>query len=505
MVREISSMDRISQLPESVMQQILFRLPAQDAVRMSFLSTTWKSLWNSLPVSEFNFCMESKGGLDRKRKRSEEESVTSVEESLRVLHEHEDQKRIVHFRLRRTLLKKEQASDIDRWIKLVIKHYVQVLELHINKLFNYHDKLIPRYSFPPASSDLGSLVALRLCSCDISKEALKQEGMRFSCLKELNFSFVDLNGLTNELLSRCPSIENLKFIDCRNLKDLQLCGFSKLKNVDLGYNGVYSYKIEASNLQTLRYCNCSLPKNPLDLEAINCSNLKEWIMETPLSEISRQYIETLLLKFPFLEKINLSVSYKSTELKILSHQLKALTLNFEYDSKIKKISIETPNLVSYKYVGHKFQRSFSLNSMKLEEVDLTLTPRSAIGTSWFLQLLEYLGKFTPKQGLVLTFFSPPVIRFAREELREETSSPVSKIKFLQDLYKKLMSYREKKVLCCGDSHVKCWRHYLKSVEIDKFYGIKDGKRMFGREGLACPELLTNLEAVSSITFKLTWY
>ncbi|ONI15673.1 hypothetical protein PRUPE_3G054600 [Prunus persica] len=338
--------------------------------------------------SEFNFCMKSEDGLDRKRK--SEESVTSVDDQKRIV-----QKRIVHLRLTGTLNKKEQASDIDRWIKLVIKHYVQVLELHINILFNYIDKLSPRYSFPPASSDLGSLVVLRLSSCDISKEALKQEGMRFSCLKELSLSLVDLNGLTNELLSRCPSIENLKFRACRNLKDLQLCGFSKLKNVDLDTTTrVHSYKIEASNLQTL---------------PINCSNLKEWILETPRSEIRAQYIEKLLLKFPFLEKINLSVSYKSTELKILSHQLKALTLNFQDDTMIKKITIETPNLVSYKHAGHELQPSFSLNSMNLEEVDLTLEPRSDIGTSWFLQLLEYLGKFTPKQGLVLKFFTPPVL------------------------------------------------------------------------------------------------
>lgn len=159
---------------------------------------------------------------------------------------------------------------------------------------------------------------MRLSSCDISKEALKQEGTRFSCLKELSLSLVDLNGLTNELLSRCPSIENLKFRACINIKDVQLCGFSKLKNVDLDTTTrVHSYKIEASNLQTLRYCYRTWKCYPLDLEAINCSNLKELIMETPGGEISLQYIETLLLKFPFLEKINLSVSYKSTELKIL--------------------------------------------------------------------------------------------------------------------------------------------------------------------------------------------
>ncbi|XP_021829656.1 probable disease resistance protein At5g63020 [Prunus avium] len=247
--------------------------------------------------------MVDEDGQGRKRKRSAEESVTSVDESLRVLHEHEDQKRIVRFTLLAGKLhKKKQISDIDRWIKLVIRHYVEVLEL----MFKCSNKLIPRYSFPPASSDLGSLVVLRLHYCDISKEALKQEGMRFSCLKELSLLESDLHGLTNELLSRCPSIETLKFNFCKNLKDLQLCGFSKLKTVELLFTRVYRYKIEASSLQTLRY---SYLNDPLDLEAINCINLKELIMQTPLLAITTQYIATLLLKFPFLEKLNLEGSF----------------------------------------------------------------------------------------------------------------------------------------------------------------------------------------------------
>lgn len=68
-----------------------------------------------------------------------------------------------------------------------------------------------------------------------------------------------------------------------------------------------------------------------------------------------------------------------------------------------------------------------------------------------------------------------------------------------------MSYRETNLLCCGDNHIKCWRHDLKSVKIKGFHVIKDGKRVIGREGLASRVLWRNLEEGSWITLKLQWY
>ncbi|KAL6144599.1 hypothetical protein ACLB2K_055290 [Fragaria x ananassa] len=86
-------MDRISQLPELVMEQILFRyLPASDAIRMSFASRTWQRLWQTIPVTEnFDFDMTR----DDQEDQPMEEFVTSVDDSFRVLHEHEVRKYII--------------------------------------------------------------------------------------------------------------------------------------------------------------------------------------------------------------------------------------------------------------------------------------------------------------------------------------------------------------------------------------------------------------------------
>lgn len=46
--------DRISQLPDSLICQILSHLPTEDAVRTSILSTRWTSIWLWVPILELN-------------------------------------------------------------------------------------------------------------------------------------------------------------------------------------------------------------------------------------------------------------------------------------------------------------------------------------------------------------------------------------------------------------------------------------------------------------------
>ncbi|XP_070006020.1 putative F-box/LRR-repeat protein At4g13960 [Nicotiana sylvestris] len=48
-------MDQISQLPDPILQHILFFLPAKDAAQTSVLSRTWLNVWNLLPILTFDF------------------------------------------------------------------------------------------------------------------------------------------------------------------------------------------------------------------------------------------------------------------------------------------------------------------------------------------------------------------------------------------------------------------------------------------------------------------
>lgn len=116
-------MDRISKLPEPLQEKILLGLQSHDAIRLSFSSRQWQSLWNaiwnSLPVTAFDFNNSPDfGGISR---RSRNKFVALVDDSLRTnLPEHEEQKkRIVQFCLAiETLSKKMKDSDVvDRWIK----------------------------------------------------------------------------------------------------------------------------------------------------------------------------------------------------------------------------------------------------------------------------------------------------------------------------------------------------------------------------------------------------
>ncbi|KAL0710317.1 hypothetical protein Bca4012_017295 [Brassica carinata] len=61
-----NELDRISQLPDPLICQVLYHLPTKDAVRTSVLSTRWRTLWLWVPRLELNYRdFQKKDPLDR--------------------------------------------------------------------------------------------------------------------------------------------------------------------------------------------------------------------------------------------------------------------------------------------------------------------------------------------------------------------------------------------------------------------------------------------------------
>ncbi|GMY34502.1 F-box/LRR-repeat protein 25-like [Fagus crenata] len=126
--------DRISDLPEIVLQRILSFLPTKQVVQSTLLSTTWKQVWSTFPILKFDEYLEKKFWLseeenisDSQRKRKKEELYNFVEKTLL---SHQRQKlRINNFTLRDCLVEQESVSRVDRWFSFVIESNVQELNL----------------------------------------------------------------------------------------------------------------------------------------------------------------------------------------------------------------------------------------------------------------------------------------------------------------------------------------------------------------------------------------
>ncbi|XP_004305259.1 PREDICTED: putative FBD-associated F-box protein At1g05080 [Fragaria vesca subsp. vesca] len=530
-------MDLISELPEPLKEKILFALPTKDAIRMSFSSRHWQSLWNtgwnSLPVTRINL----------------EDSVSMEDSFTSSLLEHEGQKRIVHFSLGDGV-EEMTRFDVDRWIKMVTQYYVTELKLDIT------------HSFPPATFDVGSLVVLSLTNC-ILDPALIQKDTIFCHLKSLGLRYVDLNGLVGELFSRCPLLESLDLTYCEDMQHVELCDVPNLKNVVVmqNYSDVpHTFKMQAPNLESLDYQECARER-PLNLEEVCCRNLKRLDIDHQQTTITNQYIEEVVLKFPLLEDLVLNADcfasaddiddeLKTCCLNISSRSLTKLNIAGE-TSDAMNIIIDAPSLVSYESHSSGVSHSISFKSVKLEKHILCLD-EPTLDTEWFIHLRSYLGKCSPHvAGLSeIKIYSPQSVeKKISSKLPKTEVTPRPRVRelalvrvpfdpaddaealidgllwscqpmqvrvqmshdndyennFIKSIHEMLMDgERESPCDCCQETHYKCWRHYLKSVTLQSYIITNDGtEHCYSNENSTMD--LTHFEEPCDAIFALQWF
>ncbi|MED6137398.1 hypothetical protein PIB30_064668, partial [Stylosanthes scabra] len=263
-------MDRISNLPQAILHDILGRLPDKDAAKTCVLSKSWRETWFSFPI--LSVCMRNflrfhgsllsskhplwLGKLDI--------FIEYVSKRLMRLRNQHLTIKEVKLDLKYTTVHRQVAHHIDRWIQIAVESGVEVLELHLAGGY-----MGDWYNLPLCITEAKSLTKLVLSGGIRLDPAFLNHSLQFFSMRTLSLSRILFGdeGVMEHFISHCPLVEHLTLCSCDvdnplsignpqgsrtyPLKSLSLNGLQKLKGAN--FEDILEVHIGAPNLEDLRY------------------------------------------------------------------------------------------------------------------------------------------------------------------------------------------------------------------------------------------------------------
>ncbi|CAI9759519.1 unnamed protein product [Fraxinus pennsylvanica] len=207
-----SEADLISNLPGSIIDNIMGCLPLRDAVRTSILSREWRYKWVTCPELVFDFWFDQMFLGNHKLERL----VYPILE----LH----QGPLIKFAIQVPAFR--SCPDIDHWVDLMQNNTIQDFTLHISRGDNH--------KLPCRIFTFHQLRKLKLYKCVFNPPS----GFKgFHKLLNLDLQNVDLEHETfASFISACPMLERLRLIDCTSFDCLEIDA-PKLKFLE--FHGVF--------------------------------------------------------------------------------------------------------------------------------------------------------------------------------------------------------------------------------------------------------------------------
>lgn len=514
---KIDEIDRISNLPDFILHRMLSFLPKKDANQTCVLSKRWRFVWDTYPIFDLDQYIYIQDCLileQEEFKQKTQKFMKLVDDSLKKFARYN----LLMERLDLTLplFDLNYSSLVDQWIALSLDSGVQELSLEIEKRCAHDDYYALRESTFVAKSMSGSSKLVRL-------QKLSLFGIQIS------------ETAIQNIVRHCPNLEHLHLKKIHGVKTIEISGLDKLEAVSIHNSG----------------CVCDLER--VDVDAVNlkhfwfssgaafnltsCHDLKELHINS--FSITDDLLHSCLSRFPFLEVLELNNCQMLQKVEISAQRLRSLRLVFVC-SKIERIQVDAPTLSLFKYRGQNMPGLFLENVPCPVDIDLRVKFRLVADSSWFYELREFLGHSSQRKFLNLDFIECKV-NFDREELEErkipalvETDhlkltcsffeTPVDYAGLMDGIlwscHPKMLSVLSNsmfqkdciKVLCeklldrehpscCDSSRIKCWRHHLKDVKIERFGEIKDERLLHSNFLL---DILPSLGKEEEVWFKLDW-
>ncbi|XP_027336473.1 F-box/FBD/LRR-repeat protein At1g78750-like [Abrus precatorius] len=509
--------DLISNLPKTILHDILSKLPEKDAARTSVLSKVWAETWSTFPIlllcdtKIVGVFSQSPEDLMRKRK-------TFVDYAMRTLLRFHDQGlAIKEFKIRLNCFDfQDMSQDFDLWLKLASESRVEVLELCLPELGEQGQNQC--YILPTGVIEAKSLYKLVLMGAIRVDQAFRNHSIKFFSLRVLSLWLV-LSGdekAIEHLISCCPLIEYIT-LRCRfvlnrgsisgllesrtsRMTSISMLGLPKLKEVDI--QGIQEVKVDAPNLENFCFCPGDLHA-PSKMNFDNCRNLRGlnlWSLKS--NSITDKWFLDLFHKFPFLESLKFVNCTMSETINISSVQLKVLELS--NCSNLKEVNIDAPNLLLCGYFGAgaatpiiSFLKSSSqlkvnvlihidyanltnfrelIQNFKPQHVlaSLTLFIHQSIIDDLNLNVLQVSSpppsikhldiRGVPKSKTYLPLVNSLLLSCRPATISLSLHSSFCSREFIELFYETLMDRKEDKCFC-RSGHTKCWWHGLKDVKV----------------------------------------
>lgn len=382
-------MDRISELPEVVLQYILSFLPIKQVVQSTVLSTRWKHKWTTFPnlVFDETYFDETLWFSKNKKNLEVQKKIKAlfnfVEKTLQS--HHRQRLHINKFVLHCTVRKKSISfvETVHRWIGFVVDSDVE--ELNLGFGFFGIDYILPQRVLVAKS-----LTVLKLFKCKLESTC---GDIYLPSLKNLALSHVDADHIFQNLIAGCPVIESMMFIECKGLKSIKASNVPKVMAITLKCNALESLESEAFNLHYLSMSQVWIGSG---FNLLHCKNLR--LLSLCVVYISAEWLNNNLPGLALLEKLELKLCFELKTIKISNHHLKSLDL--DRCSKLTEVEIDAPKLSTFIYYG-TYRASISSNALALSQAIYNLRCLN-VPDPTDAEKIEFLSKLSNSKLLELS-------------------------------------------------------------------------------------------------------